>query len=300
MTTPIQEKPPILDCSRGDSIAHNAPRPSLLSSRQAQWKGMYLEFQCQPPMEVPEYAYRQHIITIPTRYGVEVEEIVEGKSRVASFQAGDINVAPLNLPRQYRWQQEFEGIHLILEPELIDYAAPELVDPDTIELVPHFIKADSLVHQIAIALKTELEMNGSGSKLYAESAATFLAVHLVQHYSTLKPCCQRQEGGLSHCKLKQAVDYIQDHLAEEICLDELAGYLGLSRYYFCRLFKQSTGLSPYQYVIQCRVERAKYLLRRGGLSLGDVALACGFTHQSHLHRHFKRLTGVTPKRFVNS
>ncbi|MBE9128374.1 MULTISPECIES: helix-turn-helix transcriptional regulator [unclassified Coleofasciculus] len=295
----MQEKPLILDCAQGDSIAQYFPRPSLLSSHQAQWNGMYLEFQCQPPMEVPEYSYQQHIITIPTRYGVEVEEIVEGKTQATSFQAGDINVAPLSLPRRYRWQQEFEGIHLILEPELINYAAPELVDPDIIELVPHFIQADPLIHQIAIALKTELERNGSGSKLYAESAATFLAVHLLQHYSTVKPCCQRQEGGLSHCKLKQAVDYIHDHLAEEICLDELAGYLGLSRYYFCRLFKQSTGLSPYQYVIQCRVERAKYLLKKGDLSLADISVACGFTHQSHLHRHFKRLTGVTPKQFLS-
>jgi AraC family transcriptional regulator len=299
MTVNIQEKPPILDCAQGDTIAKNFPRPCLLSSHQTQWNGMYLEFQRQPPMEVPEYAYQQHIITIPTQYGVEVEEIVEGKTQAASFHKGDINVAPLSLPRRYRWQQVFEGIHLILEPELINYAAPELVDPDTIELVPHFIKADPLIHQMAITLKTELERNGSGSKLYAESAATFLAVHLVQHYSTLKPCCQRQEGGLSHSRLKQAVDYIHDRLAEDICLDEVAGYVGLSRYYFCRLFKQSTGLSPYQYVIQCRVERAKQLLRRGGLSLGEIAVACGFTHQSHLHRHFKRLTGVTPKKFLN-
>ena len=300
MTTPIQEKPLILDCSQGNSIAQNFPRPFLLSSHEAQWNSMYLAFQRQPPMEVPEYSYQQHIVTIPTRYGIEVEEIVEGKTQAASFYAGDINVAPLSLTRRYRWQQEFEGIHLILEPELINYAAPELVNPDTIELVPHFIKADLLIYHMAIALKTELERNGSGSKLYAESAATFLAVHLVQHYSTLQPCCQRQEGGLSHCKLKQAVDYIHEHLTEDICLDEIADYLGLSRYYFCRLFKQSTGLSPYQYVIQCRVERAKQLLRRRGLSLGEIALACGFTNQSHLHRHFKRLTGVTPKRFVNS
>lgn len=300
MKANMQEKSPILDCAKGDSLAQNFPCPSLLSSRQVQWKGMYLEFQRQPPMEVPEYSYQQHVITIPTRYGVEVEEIVGGKTQAASFQAGDINVAPLSLSRRYRWQQEFEGIHLILEPELINYAAPELVDPDTIELVPHFIQADPLIHQMAIALKTELERNGSGSKLYAESAATFLGVHLLQHYTTVKPCCQRQEGGLSHCKLKQAVDYIHDHLAEDICLEQIADYLGLSRYHFCRLFKRSTGLSPYQYVIQCRVERAKQLLRKGGLSLGEIAVDCGFSHQSHLHHHFKRLTGVTPKRFINS
>ncbi|NEQ26925.1 MAG: helix-turn-helix transcriptional regulator, partial [Microcoleus sp. SIO2G3] len=84
-------------------------------------------------------------------------------------------------------------------------------------------------------------------------------------------------------------------LAQEISLNAIADYLGISRYYFCRQFKQSTGLSPHQYVIQQRVERAKQLLLQGKMSIANVAQVCGFTHQSHLNRHFKRLTGVTPK-----
>jgi AraC family transcriptional regulator len=127
------------------------------------------------------------------------------------------------------------------------------------------------------------------------SAATFLAVHLLQNYTTRKSSIREYEGGLPQQKLKQAIDYIQEHLAQQIFLNELANDLGISRYYFCRLFKQSTGLSPHQYVIQQRVERAKQLLVQGKMSIANIAQACGFTHQSHLNRHFKRLTGVTPK-----
>ncbi|NJS10840.1 MAG: helix-turn-helix transcriptional regulator, partial [Microcoleus sp. CSU_2_2] len=72
----------------------------------------------------------------------------------------------------------------------------------------------------------------------------------------------------------------------------------ISSYHFCRLFKQSTGFSPHQYVIQQRVERAKQLLRQGQMSIGEIAIACGFSHQSHFNRHFKRLTGVTPKTWI--
>ena len=71
----------------------------------------------------------------------------------------------------------------------------------------------------------------------------------------------------------------------------------MSRFYFCRLFKQSTGITLYQYLIKCRTERAKALLLQGNLSIADVALAVGFSNQSHFTKHFKRLVGVTPKKF---
>jgi len=133
-----------------------------------------------------------------------------------------------------------------------------------------------------------------------DSAATFLAIHLLKQYAIRKPKCQKHFDGLSVSQLRRVTDYINAHLSESIRLDTLSTHLGMSRYYFCRLFKQSTGFSPYQYIIRCRVERAKRLLKQGGLSLTEVALACGFSHQSHLHRHFKRLVGITPKSFVSS
>ncbi|MBI4781620.1 MAG: helix-turn-helix transcriptional regulator [Oscillatoriophycideae cyanobacterium NC_groundwater_1537_Pr4_S-0.65um_50_18] len=67
--------------------------------------------------------------------------------------------------------------------------------------------------------------------------------------------------------------------------------------HFCLSFKRSTGFTPHQYGIRQRVERAKLLLKDGKMGISEVAIACGVTHQSHLNRHFKRLTGVTPKNF---
>jgi AraC family transcriptional regulator len=78
-------------------------------------------------------------------------------------------------------------------------------------------------------------------------------------------------------------------------LEELAQQVGMSLFYFSRLFKQSLNITPHQYVIGQRVERAKQLLRNSELPLADIALECGFANQGHLNRHFKRLTGVTPK-----
>jgi AraC family transcriptional regulator len=71
----------------------------------------------------------------------------------------------------------------------------------------------------------------------------------------------------------------------------------LSPYQFARLFKTSTGLPPHQYVIARRIDRAKRLLREDDLSLAQVAARVGFWDQGHFTHHFKRLVGVTPKRF---
>ena len=99
-------------------------------------------------------------------------------------------------------------------------------------------------------------------------------------------------------KINQGINYIQAHLTENISLETIANYLGISRYHFCRIFKQSVGLTPHQYMIQQRVEKAKVMLREGKLSISDIACVCGFSHQSHLNYHFKKLTGVTPREFI--
>ncbi|MEM1392749.1 MAG: helix-turn-helix transcriptional regulator [Cyanobacteria bacterium P01_H01_bin.150] len=81
-------------------------------------------------------------------------------------------------------------------------------------------------------------------------------------------------------------------------LNELARLVQISPYHFTRQFKKSTALPPHQYIIRTRVERAKQLLKQGNLTIAQVAYVVGFSHQSHLNRHFKRLVGVTPKVFV--
>ncbi|WP_338421185.1 AraC family transcriptional regulator [Nostoc parmelioides] len=105
---------------------------------------------------------------------------------------------------------------------------------------------------------------------------------------------------MSTHRLQQVLSYIHSHLDQPIQLAELAEIYGLSPYYFCRLFKQLMGVAPYQYVLQQRMEKAKQLLQQGQYAIADIALMVGCADQSHLTKHFKKYTGVTPKYFAEN
>ncbi|MGD1932799.1 MAG: helix-turn-helix domain-containing protein [Leptolyngbyaceae cyanobacterium] len=189
---------------------------------------------------------------------------------------------------------------LSLEPSAFLQSAQSTGGSDVFELIPHFTDADPLVHGIGLSLKAELESGNLGGRLYADTLCTMLFAHLLRHYTTKAAIVSTQAGGLPCYRLRQITEYVDTHLGQDLTLTELAEIAQLTPNYLTRLFKQSTGLTPHQYVIQQRVERAKCLLLQGKLAISDIALEVGFAHQSHLNRHFKRWVGVTPKAFINS
>jgi transcriptional regulator GlxA family with amidase domain len=106
-------------------------------------------------------------------------------------------------------------------------------------------------------------------------------------------------GGLAPWRLRRTLDYVEQNLSDEIRLQHLADAARLSPHHFSDLFRQSTGVSPYRYVLERRVARAKCLLRDSLMGVLDIALAVGFSDQSHFSKVFRRATGMTPGGFRN-
>jgi AraC family transcriptional regulator len=140
-----------------------------------------------------------------------------------------------------------------------------------------------------------LQASGIMGRLYVESLTQVLVIHLLRHYSTVTQITTSESRSLSHTQVQQAIDYIHTYLERDLTLVEIAQVLHITPTYFASLFKRATGISPHQYVIQQRVERAKEMLSKTDLAIADIALQVGFSNQSHLTRHFKHITGVTPK-----
>ena len=164
--------------------------------------------------------------------------------------------------------------------------------------IPFFSAPDPQIERVGLSLLSEMETEGLGGEFYVESLANVLALHLLRHHSSLGGGSGRKsehEGGFSKRALGRATDYINDNLPQKLTLTEIAGAAHVSPYHLARSFKAATGLSPHQYVIHRRVERAKNLLVGTDLSIVDVAGAVGFANQSHLSSHVRRLLGVSPK-----
>ena len=198
------------------------------------------------------------------------------------------------------WRGPSEAIHVLLEPQLISRVAAEAydLDPARVELSTVYDLSHPQLRATIRAIGDEMETGAAGGRLLAESLGNVLAVHLIRHFLPTERAAMRPRGGPPKPKLRAALEYIEAHLDSELTLDDLAAVAHLSPFHFARQFKTSTGLPPHQYVIARRVERAKQLMRGGGdLSLAQVAARAGFWDQGHFTRHFKRLVGVTPKRF---
>jgi AraC family transcriptional regulator len=151
-----------------------------------------------------------------------------------------------------------------------------------------------------LAVSDELSVEGGGDRLAAESLTNLLAVHPIGNAAALRPPARRTDSALPRTKLHAVLEYIDEYLDTDLTLAQLAATVHLSAYHFARQFKAATGVPPHQYVLTRRVERAQQLLRKTDLPLVDIAASAGFSDQSKLSAHFKRVVGLTPRQFRKS
>lgn len=244
-------------------------------------------------------AQSQHWMTVQVGQKPTQTEISLGSKTVRALHlSGSINLVPNEMETRWQFDQPTDDILVGFAPALLSHVAGRSgAAEERVELVSSLGATDSTIERIALMLNDEVESGSANGRLFGEGMATALAAHLLAHYVAFPVRFKEYRRGLGKADLKRVTEFIGDNLSGDVSLDTLSGLVALSPYHFCRLFKQSTGLSPHQFVIQVRVERAKTLLLRGNLNVSQVALEVGFCASTHLNRHMKRLMGVNPSHF---
>lgn len=193
-----------------------------------------------------------------------------------------------------------DSLHIFLPTTLIERSALEDydVDPAKIELSHASGLRDPFLHQMALALRGRMEREiEPPDQLFLDGVQAAIAGHLLGHYTIDRWRPKPSNSVLGFKRLNRVLDLIEERLAEPIALRDLAAEAHLSEFHFSRLFRLTTGLSPYRYVTSRRVQEAQRLLIKTQTSLLDIALETGFGSTGNFLRVFHKYVGLTPGRY---
>lgn len=209
---------------------------------------------------------------------------------------GDIDIIPAGVDGSWEDDGDCHILRLSLQPTLLHDVAAELGrDPSKTDLLPSLQVRDTRIEAIGWAVKADLEAAVPSDSLYIDLLAHALAVRLIElagSGSRLPEIPKEQK--LSARQLRIVTDFIETNLDRKLHLADLAVVVGVSLTRFKSLFRNSTGVPVHQYVIRRRVEYARSLIMTTTMPASEVALAAGFSHQSHMASTMRRLLGQAP------
>lgn len=292
MSEPAAKLPPV-------DMETYVPAAITVVRRSRGWPGLFLQERRGDSGAVNYPAgIRQHLLYHWLR-PLEGELVTERGRHSMQYAAGEARFTPAGPPLAFRWHGEVHVLMLGFERWFLERVAAELgcsvtlpTDVNTATL-PAAHPATALVRQLAQELSA-----GPGSSLVADGLGRAIAVLLLRQFQSLPPV--KSEPAAPPAAVLRAVTLMRRRLGDPLSLDELAAAAGLSPFHFSRQFKAATGHPPHEYLVRLRVDRAQELLRQHGRSwnMAAVAREVGFSDQSHLARHFKRVVGITPRDFV--
>ncbi|NSZ19924.1 AraC family transcriptional regulator (plasmid) [Agrobacterium vitis] len=254
---------------------------------------------------LPEVKLEATEVAVMLSGRLTVERKGDGRHQKSAATAGTFWLCPAGVHETdiVLSDKMIETVHMFLPPDLLGATALEELDIDPSSVLLDYAggEFDPMLNQIATSFRAMSHApQSSVDQLLADSLGTTLAAHLLRSYLARPAIPDRkiQQGGvLDSRRLKKVFDYVEDRIDQELSLRSLADEACLSPFHFIRAFHRSTGKTPYQYLIEKRIDAAKSKLRSSSLSLAQIASETGFSTQSGFTRTFKKLTGRTPGQF---
>ncbi|SDT50120.1 AraC family transcriptional regulator [Bradyrhizobium canariense] len=285
-------------CPSLPSIVEISP-PDIARRRLAHWGSIQADNVRITRRETFEYGFqaRRHLLIAYERAERDDgETLIDGlpKSTLREFNC-KLSFVPAGR-RFYGWQAprvltRVTYFYIDLQDPLFD-----LESGITTAIRPRLFFFDKAIWDTALKLKAEVGNSDPGSRQYAEALGLVLMHELIRldrTTSTARPL----SGGLPAWQRKRVVEFIEEHLAEEISLGTLAELVNLSLFHFARAFKQSFGVPPHRYHSARRMDRARSLLQRPALSVTQIGAQTGFRETSSFTRAFRKFTGLTPTEY---
>jgi AraC family transcriptional regulator len=282
-----------------DQLPKWVPGQLTVHSPEVGWDGVSVRGYRYAPSDVEVPPLRDYIIVAYRRGRTSMRRRIDGEWISEMIGPGDVSLLTRAAESHWVWPADIEVVHVYVTQDELATTCRQMYERDATDVELHdVVKADDpAIHRTAMLIAHEAAQGAAGSRLMVDSLSCQLSVHILRRHAHILFRDNPGADGLSFSQERAVRNYVHERLQENISLDDLAGTVGLSRYHFARRFRQSTGTTPHEFVLQQRVERAKTLLHRTNTPLLDVACICGFADQSHMTREFRKRVGVTPGRY---
>jgi len=242
-----------------------------------------------------------HVLDIHLGNTVRTSCSIDSRERRGPQTHGSFCVVPAGVTGRWMFERPAHALLVRLAPSLVlDTAAAMGMRSQDAGLIPSIHLRDPQIERLGWLLQAEHEDGYSSGRLFADSLAAAVTARLLSLQARSVPSGPKSSRALPARKLREVLDYVEDHLDKRLTLGELAAVAGFSVSHFKPLFKQSVGRPVHRYVLERRVERARTLVLEGTLSMIEIALALGFSHQSHMARCMRRVLGLSPSQVASS
>jgi AraC family transcriptional regulator len=270
----------------------------IAHSQDVGWRSIHAAIIEEAPFHAMESAIHHPSLIYHLSQPTEVTRRIEGtRGEKALIGPRRICLTPGEAATAWQHSGHPEILQVYLRSSIYQGAVSEIYGCDTsaAELVPRFAVLDPLLEQLAIAITNALHDGTAEDGLYIDAIAHMMAAHLARaHSSRSRPSRVTPVKPIAGWKMRRLVEFIEENLDSDLSLHAMAQQVEISPLYLARAFKSAVGQSPHQYVLVRRIERARELLRNTCMPVVDVAMAVGFSSQSHLSHWFLRQVGVSP------
>src|SRR5712675_1117084 len=213
---------------------------------------------------------------------------------IGTFRPGVVIIIPEGSSSRWDIPKPVDVVQLCLPHRTLVRVAAEADTAKPIDLLERTGHPDPITSRLLLSAADSLEGNGALDTLFRQQLTDLLATRLLAAHAGAPAAVQPVVGGLAPKALLRAIERLRSDSDADVSLAALAAEAGLSRFHFCRAFKESTGLSPHAWLRQLRLEQAMQMLRETDAAVVTVAAALGYASQTAFAAAFKRLTGDTP------
>ena len=252
----------------------------------------------QPEGEYPDPPMPEFQLQLITRNSATAKIEYGGTAFETAAPPGSIFVAPADTATNYRLNGSHRLVALAIHKTAMDRFREQADGklPEDFGTLHEQTFYDPIIEALMLRMLEQAMMDHPASDLFLDQATNTILTSLLCRSGTMQPEAEPSRP-LSDTDIAKVSRIIDERLEDNLAIADLARVTSLSDWHFARAFKQAMGLSPHQYVLRRRIARAKDLLQHTAMPLAEVAVAAGFSSQSHMTDVFRQKVGTTPGRF---